>query len=219
MSMLFKKNLSQQVAELMEEDIKNGIYKLGNKIPTEPELVEHYGVSRNTLREAIHSLSNAGLLETKQGIGTFVIAKEKLQVNFNSMLQNISLENILEARDFLEKNIVLLAMEHGDEDDIKFIEDNLKKTKTKSGYNITPETDLEFHMAIAQATHNDLLIGIYKYISNYLNTVVIDVMHKHSITEEEIYKLHNSLLQGIKKKNKKKVLSAIESILELSRYD
>lgn len=69
-----------QVAEQMEQNIESGQLQVGEKIPTEPKLMEQFDVGRNTLREAIQSLVHAGLLETRQGIGTTVKSDSNLGV-------------------------------------------------------------------------------------------------------------------------------------------
>ena len=66
--------LYKQLIRDMRSDIENGRYKLGSRIPTEPELCESYGVSRITVRNAIHALTEEGILTRKQGKGTFVSA-------------------------------------------------------------------------------------------------------------------------------------------------
>ncbi len=67
-----RSTLVEQVTEQIEQMIESGQWKVGEKIPPEPELMEQFAVSRNTLREAIRSLVHAGMLETRQGIGTTI---------------------------------------------------------------------------------------------------------------------------------------------------
>ena len=65
---------------VIRQNIKNDIWKVDEKIPTEPELVQGLGVSRNTIREAIKILEYLGVLEVKQGLGTFVRTKMTFQL-------------------------------------------------------------------------------------------------------------------------------------------
>ena len=64
--------LSDRVATRIRYDIKDGKYKAGEKIPAEPELMKKYAVGRSSVREAIKSLAIAGILQVKQGDGTYV---------------------------------------------------------------------------------------------------------------------------------------------------
>lgn len=62
-------SLSKQVSDKLEAMIEAGTYRVGDRFPTEPELMEMFSVSRNTVREAVQSLTWAGLLDVKQGDG------------------------------------------------------------------------------------------------------------------------------------------------------
>ena len=123
---IIKNSLPKQVSQAIEELILNDTYKIGDKIPTEPELMEMFKVSRNSVREAIQSLIQAGLLEAKQGKGTFVIAKKRLEVELINSLIKVDSKDISEVRNFLEENIVVLAIKHATEEDLDRIEFSLK---------------------------------------------------------------------------------------------
>ena len=70
--------LVDQVIAQMRELVSSGEWPLGDKIPPETELVTALGVGRNTVREAVRALSHAGLLEVRQGDGTFVRATNEI---------------------------------------------------------------------------------------------------------------------------------------------
>src|ERR1700754_628703 len=70
--------LVDQVIAQMREAIRAGDWRIGTRIPPEPELVQALGVGRNTVREAVRALSHAGLLEVRQGDGTFVRATSEI---------------------------------------------------------------------------------------------------------------------------------------------
>ncbi|HHY25905.1 MAG TPA: FadR family transcriptional regulator, partial [Desulfitobacterium dehalogenans] len=67
-----RSTLVDQVTTQIEQMIESGRWRIGDKIPAEPQLMDMFEVSRNTLREGIQSLVHVGLLETRQGIGTTV---------------------------------------------------------------------------------------------------------------------------------------------------
>ena len=106
---LHRQSLSRQVSDKLEQLISSGTYKVGDKIPTEPELMELFGVSRNTIREAIQSLTWAGMLNVKQGDGTYVSAENRFAANMEQRYHDISIDDIAEARNSIEVTIAHLA--------------------------------------------------------------------------------------------------------------
>src|SRR4051794_2993381 len=70
--------LIEQVIDQLREQILAGTWPIGGRIPTESELAQLTGTSRNTVREAVQSLVHAGLLERRQGSGTYVLAASEL---------------------------------------------------------------------------------------------------------------------------------------------
>ena len=71
-------SLSDQVIARLRQQITSGAWPVGSRIPTEPELVTQLGVARNTVREAVRALAHNGLLDIRQGAGTWVIATSEL---------------------------------------------------------------------------------------------------------------------------------------------
>lgn len=212
---IIKSSLPKQVSQAIEELILNDTYKIGDKIPTEPELMEMFKVSRNSVREAIQSLIQAGLLEAKQGKGTFVIAKKRLEVELINSLIKVDSKDISEVRNFLEENIVVLAIKHGTEEDLDRIEFSLKnRNNNLDEVKENTEADINFHMSIAQATHNVLLIDLYQYISKYFVTYIASKIEKKE-SVEEIDKLHKELFLSIKNRDEISAKEIVKKIISL----
>src|SRR3954454_19340021 len=70
--------LADQVIARLRAEITSGAWPVGSRIPTEPELVDEFGVARNTVREAIRALAHNGLLDIRQASGTYVVATSEL---------------------------------------------------------------------------------------------------------------------------------------------
>lgn len=211
-----KYSLTKQIANELEEKILTGEYKIGDKIPTEPKLIDYFGVSRNTIREAVQSLIHAGLLEARQGDGTYVIALERLQVDFFTLLNKTEKQEIQEVRDLLEKYVVKSATLNATEEDLKKIELTLLKRNTASDtIRENTKTDIAFHTAIAFATHNSLLINMYQYVSQYFNEFIAEKFANHKEEQQYIDTLHNELFIAIKNKDFKKSEEKISQIIEL----
>lgn len=212
---IIKNSLPKQVSQAIEELILNDTYKIGDKIPTEPELMEMFKVSRNSVREAIQSLIQAGLLEAKQGKGTFVIAKKRLEVELINSLIKVGSKDISEVRNFLEENIVVLAIKHATEEDLDRIEFSLKnRNNNLDEVKENTEADINFHMSIAQATHNVLLIDLYQYISKYFVTYIASKIEKKE-SVEEIDKLHKELFLSIKNRDEISAKEIVKKIISL----
>ena len=163
-----KYSIPKQIADDIEQQIKNNVFTVGQKLPTEPELVKQYGASRNTVREAVQSLIHAGILESKQGSGTYVITKNRLQFDLFSLMTEVTQENIVGVRTLLELYIVESAILHMNEDDIKKIEQCLLLLNNMSAeIKENTQADINFHISIACATHNLLLIKMYPWNNIY----------------------------------------------------
>ena len=122
----------EQVAEQMEQLIEQGQWKVGEKLPPEMELMDKFGVSRNTLREAIRALVHAGLLETKQGSGTLVRSTSVLGAALKRHVKKSTMMETLEVRFALEKQAAKMAAERRTEGDLAKLEASVSETKVAS---------------------------------------------------------------------------------------
>ena len=128
-----KQSLPKQITLEIEKAIKNGIFKVGEKIPSEPDLVKEFSVSRNTIREAIQSLIQAGVLESRQGDGTYVLTNDRFEANIFTRLSNSKIQEVHEVRVSLEKEIVKLAAQRRTKDDLIEIKKALDEINATNG--------------------------------------------------------------------------------------
>jgi len=157
-------SLSSQVVQEIERQIRQGFWQLGERIPAEPELASAFGVSRNTIREALQSLIHAGILEARPGDGTYIRRRSRMESALHSELESLALAKVLEARLTLERSIVELAAANRTDEDLK----NLREALDKRNQSDNPLLDAEFHMLIAYAAHNPLLADFYNEICRYM---------------------------------------------------
>lgn len=155
--------LFEQIAVKIRNDIKEGKFKVGEKIPSEPALMELYGVGRSTIREAIKSLTLSGILTVQQGYGTKVnpISAEPIE----QRLRSSDFGEINQVRALLEQEIVRLATQNRNDLDIETISKALEKRKQaiESGSRTAcTNADIEFHLAIARASANHVLADLYE---------------------------------------------------------
>ena len=166
-----RSSLVDQVIDQLREEITTGTWPVGAKIPPEPALVERLGVGRNTVREAVRALTHAGLLECRQGDGTYVRATSELSGAVRRRLRTAELVEILEVRRGLEVEAARLAAARRTPDDIAAINRALEHrdaTLAAGERAEFVEADLAFHTAVVEATHNRVLIDLYRDFSAVL---------------------------------------------------
>ncbi|QHT61598.1 FadR family transcriptional regulator [Paenibacillus lycopersici] len=157
-------SLSDQAYGEMERMIADGTWPLGARIPSEPELMAQLGVSRNTLREATRAMVHVGMLETKQGDGTFVAATSELNAILQKRMQRSSVLETLEVRHALDRQAASLACSNRTEQDLERIRHaNAACIAAFRAQNLEAfvSADWQLHQAIVAASHNALLLDIY----------------------------------------------------------
>src|SRR3954454_8343357 len=101
--------LFDQVIDQLRDQITSGRWPVGSRIPTEPELVEQLGVARNTVREAVRALAHNGLLDIRQGSGTYVLATSELAGVMHRRFADADQLQVAELRSTLETSAAGLA--------------------------------------------------------------------------------------------------------------
>lgn len=209
-------SLPKQISIEIEKAIKKGTFKIGEKIPSEPDLVKTFEVSRNTIREAIQSLIQAGVLESRQGDGTYVVTTSRFEANILNRLNNSKISEVHEVRVSLEREIVKLAALRRTQSDLAEIKKTLEnKNLTKGFFKENSEADLAFHLSIAKASHNSIFYDLYKSISEYICTSIEKRLEITHMEEELISQLHIELFEAISSQDSKKAEEVINKILEI----
>ncbi len=170
---IIKTRLSEQVALQLQQEILSGQIPFGSRLPTERELAVQFRVSRPSIREALSVLQSRGLIESRQGGGTTVIvpADRLLATPINEQLSRDPslLTNPLEVRSILEPRTTALAAERATSAEIATMANRLRAQEEvvlAGGTGIDEDTD--FHFAIVQASHNDLIVTIISHINQAL---------------------------------------------------
>ncbi|MFB7142587.1 MULTISPECIES: FadR/GntR family transcriptional regulator [unclassified Bacillus (in: firmicutes)] len=160
-----RRKLADEVLEQLQRKIFSGEYKVGDKLPSEPQLMEELGVGRSTLREVIKILAHAGILEVRQGHGTHIISNSPVQNSLEKNLKDANKAHLLEARAMIDKEVTSLAVKRRNDDDLLQMKTYLDKRKNalKEGqYAEYLEADISFHLSIAKASKNPILIDLYQ---------------------------------------------------------
>lgn len=155
-------NITEQVVEYLKENIESGEWAVGEKIPSENQMVEELGVSRSSIRPALQHLIGLGVLKSYQGKGTFLI-NDQVE-NWNDPENKITSEDckdiwkVLEFRKILEPDACYLAVGHCTEETVKELEMYLEQMKNFKGDKPKfVRADLKFHEVICRTSENPLL--------------------------------------------------------------
>jgi len=208
--------LYESVIEQIMDLIENNELKPGDKLPSERELAEKLSISRGSLREAFRVLESRGLIKSKPGGGRYI---REIRKNGHNNTENIilsleksSILELLEAREMFEVKIAEIIAQRATPEDIKSIEKALNKMNEEEWLkdDKKTESDTEFHLAIASASHNFVFVNIIKLHLDLLR----DTREKTQQIpgrREERWREHQAILQAIKEHDSKK---AGEAMLE-----
>ncbi|MGK5628079.1 FadR/GntR family transcriptional regulator [Streptomyces sp. URMC 123] len=163
--------LADQVIAQLRKQITSGEWPLGTRIPTEPELVEQLGVARNTVREAVRALAHNGLLDIRQGSGTYVVATSELAGVMHRRFEDADRAHIAELRSTLESSGARLAARRRTEKDLRQLDALLRRREEawdSGDAEAFVEADATLHLAVVAASHNDVLTALYADLSSVL---------------------------------------------------
>jgi len=206
--------LYESVIEQIMNLIKNNKLKPGDKLPPERELAEKLSISRGSLREAFRVLESRGLIKSKPGGGRYI---REIRKNGHNSTENIilsleksSILELLEAREIFEVKIAKIAAQRATLEDIEIIEEALNKMNQKEELkdDKKTESDTEFHLAIARASHNFVFVNIIKLHLDLLKETREKTWEMTGRREEQ-QEEHQSIFQAIKEHNGKKATEAM----------
>lgn len=164
-----RQTLVAQVSEQLLSEINAGRWTVGERIPTEPALSEMTGASRHTVREAVQALVHAGLLERRQGSGTYVIATDEHDGALADYFGAARERDLLELREAVEVTATALAARRRSDVDIAELQEILtsrnilwrREPQSESEREDMIEADSALHRAIVAASHNEIYLRFY----------------------------------------------------------
>ncbi len=204
------KKAYMEIIDQFKTLIKEGVFKPGEKLPSERELVEQLNVSRPTLREALSALEIIGLVESKPGEGRFVMDIPKFTISdqlIKRFLDDSEPFELLEARITIETGTASIAAKKAENDEIIALEQELKKMEEflrRGGASIEERlaVDAKFHFIIAEMSRNKFLIKVMEQISYLLKDEFWSNQRRHlnlNKKAQERYLLeHRNIFRAIK---------------------
>jgi DNA-binding FadR family transcriptional regulator len=211
---LSRTSLADQAYMEIEAMIESGKWQLGERIPSETELMEQLGVSRNTLREAIRAMVHVGMLETKQGDGTFVVAMSGLNAILQKRIRRSTLLETLEVRHALDRQAVYLACANRTDDDLAVLDScrqQCAEAFAEQNAARFVKADWQLHQAIAAASRNALLTDIYGSLFEEIQMSIA------STTEfgDDSQVGHRVLLQAIRERDADQAAKEVDHYIAL----
>ena len=187
----------EEVIGQLNEQLLSGAWRAGERIPTEQELSAELEVSRPVVREAVRALVHLGVLESRQGAGTYVIST----ADPVPMLRQVRLADI---RDVFEVQLGydvqaarLAALRRGDED-LAELAELLEQRDAAEQPEEYGRSDAEFHLAVVRAAGNPLLLEMYRYLLDRLRESLAAIRVQGMITESGP-EAHHRLLRAIER--------------------
>jgi DNA-binding FadR family transcriptional regulator len=196
-----KESVRSQIFRQLRDQVLRRNWPPGSKIPSESELCRGMGVSRVSIREGIQRLVSLGILETRHGEGTFV-SELKGETYFNSLIPLLALGeteifHVLEYRLIIEKGTAALAAERATDQDLADMEAVYERmVQYRQDVAEFAKADLEFHLTLAKATGNSVLIKVNNVLRGVLSISMENIVGNLGMQDGLHY--HRLLIEAVK---------------------
>jgi DNA-binding FadR family transcriptional regulator len=177
-----RRSLIDEVTDTLRGEIADGTWKVGQRIPNETELCRQVGVGRNTVREAVQTLVHLGLLERRQGSGTYVTATSEVPRDLGRLLSAAERREVAELRLALDVSAAALAARRRTDDDLVALwqaSGARGEARDRGDLQGIVDADIALHRAVAAAAHNSVLLQVYDSVLPTFAAGVRDDMSSH----------------------------------------
>lgn len=216
--------LSQEIQERIEKAILDRKILPGEKLPTEHEMCEMFGVSRTALREALQNLRAKGLITIKKGSGIYIedyspqniIAPMRLYLELNFDREYILY--LMEVRKMIEPEISRLAARNRSEEDVRLLSENLEKFKgvNHNDFSAEGELDREFHLLISRASKNPIISIIVGPIFQLMPKIRTLVYAHIDVAKSAAQEYHEKIFESIRDQDEEKAYEYMREHLRIA---
>jgi GntR family transcriptional repressor for pyruvate dehydrogenase complex len=216
--------LYEQIVQQIEESILKGEIVEGSQLPAERELAEQFGVSRTAVREAIKALQEKGLVDALPGRGTFVTngSSNGMRRSLDRMVkggESHGLAYLVEVREMLEPEIAALAATRADYEDLAAMRQALDAMDTAGPQSEAYiEADLDFHLALAEAAANPIVLSLIDSIVGLLREQRLRISLVDG-GQQRGQHYHKSILEAIERRDPQGARAAMQAHLWQVRED
>lgn len=202
-----QRKIYEVIAEQIKDMIVKGTIKPGDKLPSAKELSERYQVGRSTVREALSALKAMGLVDIRQGEGSYVRSIESHDVDLPELnaliMSRDTVLELIEARKALEISNAGLAAEKRTEDDLHRFEEILLRMEQRLGDEEEGEaSDMQFHFTLAEAAHNSIMLRLIESISSQMKTAIHETrrlqMYSRPAVAKQLLDEHRAIYEAVK---------------------
>lgn len=211
--------LAEQVAAQIAQQISEGRCLPGERLPPEAQLCATLQIGRSTLREALKSLAYVGMVQMRPGDGTYVLNSSQLlvdRIRTNGTLKTEKeLDDVCEARLILETELAAMAAERLEPDDLGTLEQLLQEMKRslEGGRRDYADLDVDFHMAIAKSSKNQLLYELLAPIRNVLQEFIAKSQELPGI-KQNAHEHHARIVAALRQRNPQKARREMRAHLQ-----
>lgn len=216
-----KQNLYEAVADRMEDMILDNSLRQGERLPSEQDLALKFGISRNVMRESLKLLKERQLIVQKNGEGTFIAKPEGKSVTdvLNRMLRldDIGYMDVYEMRKLLEPYACRVVAGRQEQLDYGELERCLQgMIHSKDVWDQRIDYDIRFHVCIAEATGNPLLICFIKSMVNLWKTILLRGIVTQQEGHQDGIEFHKRILECLRKGDPQEAESVMRAHIEKS---
>jgi GntR family transcriptional repressor for pyruvate dehydrogenase complex len=185
--------LPARIVAALRREIAEGRLKAGDRLPGEQVLADTFKVSRNVVREAIARLRSDGVVQSRQGIGAFVVREAPLpilRVELDASSNRETYTNLFELRAMLEIRAASLAATRGSNIQHAAISSALERMRGIEKWADTGvDADLEFHRAVALATGNDYVARVVGFVSEHMRDSIMATRRRPNASLSDIVEI------------------------------
>lgn len=215
-------SVSEQVFAQLRQGVIEGEWRAGEKLPSENELADSFGVSRVTIRHAIHNLVALGLAETRPGGGTYIkLPNPGAWMQSMIPIAYLSANDTIEVLDFryvLEIETVGLAVERCNDDDVNALRNQLSlMLKSTGDFMAFSSADLDFHAMIAKITRNSLIVETSGILREILDVCMRQTVE--SLGVEIGIPFHQQLIMAFEERDAEKAKDIMRAHMDSTRCE
>ena len=216
--------LYELIVQQIEESIRKGDLSEGSQLPAERDLAKQFGVSRTAVREAIKALQEKGLVDAFPGRGTFVTSgtSTSMRRSLDQIIKSGETdgwEDLVGVREILEPEISALAATRATEQDLATMRDAVEvMDKTARDSDAYIEADLDFHLALAEAAGNAIVLSLIDSIVGLLREQRLRIFQTGSGPERGQFH-HRRILEAVERHDPQGARAAMQAHLMQVRED